>query len=168
MSVRITAANDSLVGVTIHKLERTQVVPIPIAEAFEFFANPRNLERLTPDLVHFQFLKAPPEKVSAGTILEYRLRIYGVPVKWRTRIESVEPPNRFVDVQDKGPYAMWRHTHSFRKVDASHTEIRDHVEFAMPLGPLGEIAYRLLVAGSLREIFDYREVALRRLFPNSQ
>lgn len=151
---------------TIRKLERTQVVPISIGEAFEFFSNPRNLERLTPDLVHFQFLKAPPEKVSTGTILEYRLRIYGAPVKWRTRIETVDPPTRFVDVQDKGPYAMWRHTHTFREVDATHTEIRDQVEFAMPLGPLGDIAYRLLVARSLAEIFDFRAAALRRLFPD--
>ena len=140
-------------------------MPISIREAFEFFSNPRNLERLTPDIVHFQFLKAPPEKVSPGTILEYRLRLWGVPVKWRTRIESVESPTRFVDVQEKGPYAMWRHTHSFREVDAMHTEIRDQVEFAMPLGALGEIAYRILVAGSLKQIFDYREAALRRLFP---
>ena len=153
---------------TIRNLERSQVIPIPIGEAFEFFSNPRNLERLTPDLVHFQFLKAPPEKISPGTVLEYRLRIYGVPVKWRTRIETVEPPNRFVDVQDKGPYAMWRHTHSFREVDATHTEIHDRVEFSMPLGPLGEIAYRFLVVGSLREIFDYRAAALRRLFPEPQ
>lgn len=149
---------------TVHQLDRTLIVPISIADAFDFFSNPRNLERLTPDLVHFQFLKSPPERVSPGTILEYRLRLYGVPVKWRTRIESVEPPTRFVDVQDKGPYSMWRHTHSFREVDARHTEIRDHVEFAMPLAPLGEIAYRLFVAHSLVQIFDYREAALRQLF----
>jgi ligand-binding SRPBCC domain-containing protein len=154
--------------VKIHKLERTQVVPISIGEAFEFFSNPRNLERLTPGIVHFQFLKPPPEKVSPGTVLEYRLRLYGLPVKWRTRIETVEPPTRFVDVQDKGPYAWWRHTHSFREVDAHHTEIRDQVEFGMPLGPLGELAYRLLVAGSLRQIFNYREAALRELFPDSE
>jgi ligand-binding SRPBCC domain-containing protein len=150
--------------VATHKLERTQVVPISIREAFDFFSNPHNLERLTPDLVHFQFLTPPPERVSPGTILEYRLRLYGIPVKWRTRIESVEAPTRFVDVQEKGPYAMWRHTHSFRELDANHTESQDLVEFAMPLGMLGEVAYRLLVAGSLRQIFDYREAALRRLF----
>jgi ligand-binding SRPBCC domain-containing protein len=151
--------------VTIHKLERSQVVPITIREAFDFFSNPRNLERLTPDFVHFQFLKPPPEKVAPGTILEYRLRLYGVPVKWRTQIESVEAPTRFIDVQDQGPYAMWRHTHSFRELDPGHTEIRDQVEFAMPLGPLGELAYRILVAGSLQQIFDFREAALRRIFP---
>ena len=149
----------------MHKLERTQVVPISISEAFDFFSNPRNLERLTPDLVHFQFLKAPPEKLSPGTVLEYRLRLYGVPAEWRTRIESVDAPTRFVDVQDKGPYARWRHTHCFREVDAKHTEIRDQVEFAMPLGLLGELAYRILVARTLQQIFDYREAALRQLFP---
>lgn len=144
------------------------MVPIPLQQAFDFFSDPRNLERLTPDLVHFQFLKTPPEKVSPGTVLEYRLRLWGVPVKWRTRIEVVEPPVRFVDVQDKGPYAMWRHTHNFREIDVNRTEIRDEVEFAMPLGPLGEIAYRLMVAGSLRQIFDYREEVLQRLFPGGQ
>jgi ligand-binding SRPBCC domain-containing protein len=67
-------------------------------------------------------------------------------------------------VQESGPYASWRHTHSFRALDATHTEIRDQVEFAMPLGPLGEIAYRVLVARSLQQIFDYRAAALRQLF----
>jgi hypothetical protein len=78
------------------------VVSISIREAFSFFSNPHNLESLTPDSVHFQFLSAPPERVSPGTILEYRLRLYGVPLKWRTRIESVESPTRFVECAGQG------------------------------------------------------------------
>src|SRR5262249_3254886 len=149
----------------VHRLERTQIVPISTEKAFGFFSDPGNLEKLTPDSVHFQFAEPPPDKLSPGSILRYRLRLYAVPVNWRTRIESVDEPNEFVDVQEKGPYASWRHTHRFRTIDATHTEIRDQVEFTMPLGILGEIAYRTFVARSLRQIFDYREEALRTLFP---
>lgn len=141
-------------------LERTQTVPRPPEEAFAFFCDPRNLERLTPAFLRFQFLREPPATFAPGTVLDYRIRLYGVPVHWRTRIEIVEPPVRFVDVEETGPYAYWRHTHTFKDLGGARTEMRDRVEFALPLGLLGEIAYRLFVARSLKEIFDYRERAL--------
>lgn len=147
----------------IRNLERTQVVARPIGELFEFFSDPRNLERITPAILHFEFVTPPPATVSAGTTLDYRIRLYGVPVHWRTRIELFEPPLRFIDVQEKGPYALWRHTHTFRDLGAGKTEMTDHVEYAMPLGPLGEIAYRLFVARSLKQIFDHREAEMARM-----
>jgi ligand-binding SRPBCC domain-containing protein len=144
----------------VRSIERTQIVRRPIAETFAFFCDPRNLERLTPAFLRFQFLREPPATMAPGTVLDYRIRLYGVPVHWRTRIEIVEPPVRFVDVEETGPYAYWQHTHTFTDLGEALTDMRDHVEFAMPLGPLGEIAYRLFVARSLKEIFDYRERAL--------
>jgi ligand-binding SRPBCC domain-containing protein len=135
--------------------ERTQIVSRPLDETFKFFSDPRNLPRLTPAFLKFKFLATPPATVRPGTVIDYEIRLYGVPVRWRTRIEIVEPPHRFVDVQEKGPYALWRHTHSFREM-AGGTEMSDRVEYAMPFGPLGEIAYRLFVARSLEKIFDFR------------
>ena len=127
---------------------------------FDFSLTRAIFERLTPAFLNFKFLAPPPAEVHPGTVIDYQIQLYGVPVHWRTRIEVVEAPNRFVDVQEKGPYALWRHSHSFRNVGGGATEIKDRVEYAMPLGVLGEIAYRLFVARSLAQIFDYREKEL--------
>ena len=154
----------------VRVLERTHIVRRPLAETFRFFSDPRNLERLTPAFLNLKFLAPPPAEVHPGTVIDYQIRLYGVPVHWRTRIEVVEAPNRFVDVQEKGPYALWRHSHSFKNVGGGATEMKDRVEYAMPLGVLGEIAYRLFVARSLAQIFDYREkelaVVMAREKPN--
>ena len=141
----------------VRVLERKQIVQRPLAETFRFFSDPRNLERLTPAFLKFKFLTPPPTEVRPGSIIDYQIRLYGVPVHWRTRIEVVEPPNRFVDVQEKGPYAMWRHSHSFKDIGVGATEMTDRVEYAMPMGLLGDLAYHLFVARSLAQIFDYRE-----------
>ena len=141
----------------VRVLERTQIVRQPLVETFRFFSEPRNLERLTPAFLKFKFLSPPPEVLRPGDVVDYQIRLYGVPVHWRTRIEVVEAPNRFVDVQEKGPYALWRHSHTFRDIGGGQTEVKDRVEYAMPLGVLGEIAYRLFVARSLARIFEYRE-----------
>jgi len=141
----------------VRTLERTQMVPRPLAETFKFFSDPHNLQRLTPAFLQFKFLSPPPEVMHPGTVIDYQIRLYGVPVHWRTRIEVVEAPKKFVDVQEKGPYALWRHSHSFRDLGGGKTEMKDRVEYAMPLGPLGEIAYYALVKRSLAQIFEFRE-----------
>jgi ligand-binding SRPBCC domain-containing protein len=150
----------------VRVLERSQIVPRPIAETFKFFSDPRNLERLTPAFLNFKFLTPPPAVVHPGTVIDYQIRLYGVPVHWRTRIEIVEAPKKFVDVQEKGPYALWRHSHTFRQIAGSATEMKDRVEYAMPLGPLGDIAYHLFVKRSLAQIFDYRERELAAVMGN--
>ncbi len=140
----------------IRTLERTQIVQRPLVETFRFFSDARNLKRLTPAFLQFKFLATPPAVVHPGAVIDYQIRLYGVPVHWRTRIEVVEAPNKFVDVQEKGPYASWRHSHSFTDIGGRATEMKDRVEYAMPLGPLGEIAYYLFVARSLDQIFEFR------------
>jgi ligand-binding SRPBCC domain-containing protein len=140
----------------IRVLERTQIVPIPIAETFRFFSDARNLERLTPRFLNFKFLSTPPAVMTPNTIIDYQVRLYGVPVHWRTRIEVVEAPHRFIDVQDSGPYKSWRHTHTFKEAGDGGTEVIDRVEYAMPLGVLGGVAHYLFVARSLQQIFDFR------------
>ena len=149
--------SDTLAEVKVRILERIQIVRRPVAETFRFFSDPHNLQRLTPAFLNFRFLEPPPDVMHPGTAIDYQIRLYGVPVHWRTRIEVVEPPTKFVDVQEKGPYTLWRHSHIFKDIGGGATEVRDRVEYAMPLGPLGEIAYHLFVARSLAQIFEYRE-----------
>ncbi|MBI3843775.1 MAG: SRPBCC family protein [Planctomycetes bacterium] len=138
-----------------HRLERTQTIRRPLPEVFAFFADAENLEAITPDFLHFRILTPRPIELRAGTLLDYELRLHGIPVRWRTRIETFEPNREFTDVQLRGPYRRWHHTHSFREV-AGGTEMTDVVEYELPLGPLGSIAHALFVHRSLKRIFDYR------------
>ena len=146
----------------VHILEQQQRIERLIAEAFEFYSDARNLERITPPWLGFAVTTAEPIEMGVGTSIEYRLRLHRVPVNWRTRIEAWEPPRRFVDVQVKGPYALWEHTHTFEEDGPGATIIRDRVRYAIPFGPLGELANRLLVRRDLRQIFDYRREAVAR------
>jgi ligand-binding SRPBCC domain-containing protein len=149
-------------GSPTHRLERTQRVARPPDEVFVFFAEAANLEAITPPFLRFRILTPQPIAMRAGAIIEYALTLFGVPLRWRTRIAEWEPGVRFVDVQESGPYALWRHTHTFEP-DGDATRVRDVVEYAMPLGPLGRVAHALVVARALDRIFDHRRDAIRRL-----
>jgi ligand-binding SRPBCC domain-containing protein len=152
---------------SVHILERRQRVEVPIDEAFAFYGDARNLERITPPLLGFEVTTPEPIEMGVGTLIEYRLRLHRVPVRWRTRIEAWEPPRRFVDVQIKGPYSLWEHTHTFEEDGPGATMIGDRVLYSIPFGPLGELADRVLVRRDLRQIFDYRRDAVaRELIPH--
>jgi ligand-binding SRPBCC domain-containing protein len=143
-------------------LERTQVVPFELEEAFAFFADARNLERITPPWLRFEIVDAP-EELRAGARLRYRLRLFGIPIRWRTEIVSWTPPHGFVDRQRRGPFLLWEHAHRLRPVEGG-TEIYDHVRYRLFLGPLGDVVRRLLVRGWVEGIFDYRaEVVVTEL-----
>lgn len=146
----------------IHIMKREQRIALPIAEVFAFYGDARNLERITPPWLDFEVTTPGPIEMGVGTLIEYRLRLHRVPVRWRTRIEAWEPPRRFVDVQVKGPYSLWEHTHEFEEDGPGATVIRDRVRYAIPFGPLGELAERVLVRRDLRQIFDYRRDAVAR------
>jgi hypothetical protein len=146
----------------IHVLERRQRVPLPLNEAFAFYGDAHNLERITPPWLGFEVTTPGPIEMGVGTLIEYRLRLHRVPVRWRTGIEAWEPPGRFVDVQVRGPYALWEHTHTFEEDGPEATIIRDRVRYSIPFGPLGELADRLLVRRDLQRIFDYRRDAVAR------
>jgi ligand-binding SRPBCC domain-containing protein len=135
-------------------LERIQVVPVPIDTAFAFFADARNLERITPAWLRFRIVEAPAA-LSAGARLRYRLTLFGIPIRWRTEIVAWTPPRGFVDVQRRGPFLLWEHTHRLRPV-AGGTEIYDNVRYRLFLGPLGALVRRLVIRGWLERIFDYR------------
>ena len=143
-----------------HLLARSQHVPAPPVDVFEFFSDTRNLEAITPPWLRFSVLTPGPIEMRAGALIEYRLRLHGLPVSWLTRIEVWEPPHRFVDVQLRGPYALWEHTHTFEPAGEGAVVIRDRVRYALPLGRLGELARRRFVARDLDRIFDHRMRAI--------
>lgn len=144
-------------------LRREQWVPRPAEEVFAFFSRPENLEELTPPLLRFQILTPSPVPMAEGALIDYRIRIFGIPTRWRTLIETYEPGVRFVDVQVRGPYAVWRHEHLFEGREGG-TLIADRVEYSLPFGPLGTLAHALWVRRTLRHIFDYRQEAVAALF----
>ena len=134
------------------------VLPAPLDQVFGFFAEARNLEKLTPPWLRFEVLTTGPITMAAGTLIDYRIRWRGIPMRWRTEIEVWEPPHRFVDRQIRGPYRLWRHEHLFSE-QSDGTSIIDRVEYA-PFG--GAIAQRLVVARDVERIFAYRHEVLRR------
>jgi ligand-binding SRPBCC domain-containing protein len=146
----------------VRVLERRQRIERPIEEVFDFYGDARNLERITPPWLGFKVLTPAPIEMRAGTLIEYRLRLHGVPVRWRTRIESWDPPRSFVDMQIRGPYSLWEHLHTFEEDGPGATLIGDRVRYSIPFGPLGAVADRLLVQRDLRRIFDYRCEAVAR------
>jgi ligand-binding SRPBCC domain-containing protein len=139
----------------LHTLTRHTRLAHPIGRVFEFFSRAENLEAITPPWLAFRILTPPPIELREGALIEYALRVRGLPMRWVSRITDWNPPHRFTDVQVRGPYRVWEHTHSFVEVDGG-TEMTDSVRYALPFGPLGEIAHRLVVARDLRSIFDYR------------
>lgn len=143
-----------------HLLERSQRVEVPAERAFGFYTDALNLEPMTPPWLHFEVTTPGEIEMRAGALLDYRLRLHGWPIRWQTRIETWEPPHRFVDTQRKGPYALWEHTHTFEPDGEGATLIRDRVRYAIPFGPLGELANQLFVRRDLRRIFDYRATAV--------
>ncbi len=144
-------------------LERSQRVALPQERAFALFADADNLEAITPPWLGFRILSPRPIELAEGALIEYRLRLHGIPVRWRTRIEVWEPPRRFVDVQLSGPYALWHHTHELSADGEGATLVRDRIRYRVGLGPLGAAALRLFVRRDLERIFDYRRVAIAAL-----
>ncbi len=143
----------------MHVLEREQVLPGERDSVFAFFADAFNLEAITPPWLGFRVVTPGPIEMGPGTLIEYRLALHRIPVRWLTRIEIWEPGRRFVDTQVRGPYRLWRHTHLFEE-HPEGTLVRDSVSYEIPGGPLGELAERLFVRRDLARIFDHRRLAV--------
>lgn len=156
-------------SVTIQPTERgfelraDQWVPHPRERVFPFFADPLNLEGLTPAFLHFHVRRRKTREVQAGTLLTYTLRLHGLPVLWRTRIEEWTPPHRFVDTQLFGPYAEWHHTHTFED-DGPGTRLTDVVQYRLHLAFLQRTALLSWVHRDVRRIFEYRQSVIAELF----
>ena len=147
----------------VFTLKREQRLPGTPAEVFPFFADAGNLEAITPPFLRFRIVTPRPIGMAEGTLIEYRLKLRGIPVRWRTRIDAWEPGVRFVDRQLSGPYALWHHTHEFEADGENHTLMRDIVRYRLPLGPLGAAAHLLFVRRDLQAIFDYRAARVAEL-----
>lgn len=156
--LRFSRLGDGLVS-----LHAIQELPAPIDHVFAFFSDARNLQRITPPLLDFHILTPDPIDMRAGALIDYRLRIRGVPVRWRTRISSWSPPTSFIDEQIKGPYLLWHHTHTFTPT-AAGTLVVDAVRYRVPLGWAVE---PWLVRPDLRRIFTYRRDRMAAIFPPS-
>ena len=143
-------------------IEREQLVARELPEVFEFFSRARNLEVLTPPWLSFSVLTPEPIQMRPGTLIDYRLRLHGIPMRWRTLIETWDEHRSFVDRQLRGPYKLWHHTHTFAAVNGG-TLVRDRVRYEIPLGPAGELARRLFVARDLERVFAFRHAAVVRL-----
>lgn len=145
------------------QLEQTQLIEKSREEVFSFFSDAHNLERLTPSFLNFKILTAAPIAMGQGTLIDYRLKLYGVPIKWRTEIEAFEPESHFTDQQLSGPYALWHHQHHFEDV-AGGTLMKDIVRYRVRFGIFGTIAHALFVRRSLSRIFQFRSAAVHEVF----
>jgi ligand-binding SRPBCC domain-containing protein len=140
------------------------VVPAPRERVFEFFSDPRNLEKMTPKSMGFSIVSMDEPPMRPGFRIQYTIRpLLGIPVSWSTRIPVFEPPHRFADVQERAPYRHWYHEHRFEDM-GDQTLMRDRVEYELPLGFLGWIVHRLVVARQLERIFSYRSKRIRKIF----
>jgi ligand-binding SRPBCC domain-containing protein len=146
-----------------YMIEHEQLVHAPLEDVFDFFSRARNLEALTPPWLRFSVLTPEPITMRTGTLIEYRLRVHGLPMLWVARIEEWVPGQRFVDRQLRGPYRLWHHTHEFEPRPRG-TLIRDRVRYELPLGPLGALAHALAVRRDLERVFAYRHRQVERLF----
>ena len=144
----------------LHSLRRQQRIGAELDPVFAFFSHAHNLEQITPPWLRFEIVTPGPVEMAAGTLIDYRLRLHGVPMHWRTRIEAWEPGRMFADRQLRGPYALWYHRHEFEP-NADGTLVRDIVHYALPGGALGDLALPV-VRRDLTRIFDYRHAAAER------
>lgn len=148
----------------IYRIERETFVSRPRPEVFELFADAGNLEELTPPWLSFEIVTPRPIEMAVGRFIDYRLKVRGVPVRWRSVISVWEPPVRFVDEQVRGPYRKWHHEHLFEERDGG-TAVVDRVDYAVPGGPgLERLVHRWAVGPDVRKIFDYRRERLEAIF----
>jgi ligand-binding SRPBCC domain-containing protein len=145
---------------TLHVLSTFTALSLPREEVFAFFSDAGNLEKINPPKLRFRILTPQPVRMKEDTLIDYRLRLFGIPLSWRAGISSWEPPNGFMDEQVRGPYRIWEHTHRFRE-DGDGTIVEDEVRYGLPFWPLGEV-FHPLVRLQLQRIFRFRQAAVRR------
>lgn len=141
-------------------------VPQPLEKVFQFFSQAENLETITPPWVGFHVVSKSTDSIQKGTLIDYRLKVHGVPVRWRTEIAEWNPPHRFTDIQLKGPYQKWHHTHTFESLKGG-TLIQDQVLYRLPLGVLGRLAGGAFVKKDVAQIFAYRTARVCELLSQS-
>jgi ligand-binding SRPBCC domain-containing protein len=145
----------------VFTLRQEQLLPGPPERVFPYFADARNLEAITPPLLRFAVVTPGEIPMRVGTLIQYRLKVHGIGVDWLTSIQEWDPPHRFVDVQVRGPYALWHHTHAFEAGgDGESTLMRDTVRYAIGFGLFGQLAARAFVHRDIAAIFAFRREAV--------
>jgi ligand-binding SRPBCC domain-containing protein len=140
----------------ICELNQTQILPIKLSEAWEFFSNPVNLNQITPAWLKFKLLTPEVEKMYSGQILKYKITtLFRIPQTWITEIKSVSENKMFIDEQRFGPYKFWHHKHIFKEIE-NGVEMTDLVHYVLPFGVLGRLVHKFYVRGRLQNIFQYR------------
>jgi len=147
----------------IYTFKQEQFVKSDMETVFEFFSRPENLEKITPPAMSFNIMTPRPIEMKEGSIIDYTVKIVGIPTRWRTVITSYKKNEYFVDEQRFGPYSLWHHKHFIKEIDGG-IEMEDVVDYKIPFGFLGQIAHPLFVKNKLRDIFKYREKKLIKLF----
>lgn len=145
-----------------HLFTQETFLPYPLDYVFDFFSNAQNLQALTPPSLHFQILTPLPIQMKPVALIDYKLKLFGIPFRWRTRIDTWQPPHQFSDSQIKGPYVKWVHTHTFEPVEGG-VLMRDQVQYLAPGGPLEPLINRLFVTPQVQRIFAYRNKTLKTL-----
>ncbi|SKB38939.1 Ligand-binding SRPBCC domain-containing protein [Sphingobacterium nematocida] len=150
-------------------LFREQQLSCDVDTAWDFFSNPHNLTNITPENIQFEVLSRDlQETIYEGMQIDYRVvPIFGVPMRWRTLIKDVDTKKSFVDIQERGPYKKWEHTHQFIP-NSDGVLIKDSVRYILPMGILGRLVHALFVKRKLKEIFDYRYQVLEAVFNSRQ
>ncbi|MBL8724935.1 MAG: SRPBCC family protein [Planctomycetes bacterium] len=150
-------------SVKFWRLQCSQWLPKPPAEVFPFFADAGNLAELTPPWLSFRILTPRPIPMAEGTLIDYRIGVRGLPMRWRTRIARWQPPHAFADEQLRGPYSLWHHTHTFA-AQGGGTLVGDEVRMRPKGGPLAGLLMQLFVRRDVEKIFRYRSAVLRQRF----
>lgn len=154
-------------GSSGYVLRSNQRVALPRDVVFPFFAAADNLERITPPELGFRILTPSPITMRVGALIDYRIRLHGLPLRWRTLISEWDPPVSFTDVQLRGPYAEWIHRHRFTIESDGTTIVEDEVQFRLPFGRLGTVAAPL-IQRQLRRIFAFRQQAIEQLLADTR
>jgi uncharacterized protein (TIGR01777 family) len=141
--------------------ESSQFIPAPLDKVFDFFSEAKNLEKITPPWLGFKIVSTSTPTIKSGTVIEYKLSLHGVPIRWKSKILEYKKNESFVDLQLKGPYSYWHHTHSFKEVSGG-TLMRDRVLYRLPMGSLGRIFAGPFIASDVKKIFDYRTHAIKK------
>lgn len=153
-------------GVSLKTLKRYQtevVIPRPVKEVWPFFADAHNLEKITPPWLNFKVLSQSTQKIQEGTTFEYKLRVKGFPVKWKSKIINWIDEKQFMDIQLEGPYSRWEHLHTFEPTEGG-TLMKDTVDYELPFGALGRIAAGWMVDKDVKTIFEYRKKVIVDIF----
>lgn len=149
----------------IYSLEASQVVSIPLAEAWDYFSSPENLSTITPPEMGFTITSKVDRKAYQGQIISYKVSpLLSLKLNWVTEITTVVENEYFVDEQRFGPYKMWHHEHFFEALPNGTTLMKDKVSYKLPMGVIGRLMHTLFVKKQLTQIFKYRREALNKIF----